>query len=70
MRDLMAEANEVFYEWEKEKYGDNPCNSDLSDDDRHVFVQGYVNGCMREHQRLTAQVQQIAKELREESNHD
>jgi hypothetical protein len=34
-------ATKMFYEWEQEKYGDN---SPLSDQDRIVWVQGYLRG--------------------------
>ena len=33
-----AKANEAFYKWEKD-YGDE---SDLSDDDRMIWVEGYL----------------------------
>lgn len=65
-RDLIAEADELFYEWEKQTYGDD---SPLADDDRHVFIQGYIVGCMKEHNRATVQIQQVLKELKE-GKHD
>lgn len=36
-----AYATKMFYEWEQEQYGDN---SPLSDQDRILWVQGYVRG--------------------------
>jgi len=35
-----AKANEAFYEWEKHHYGDE--ESDYSDDDRMIWVEGYL----------------------------
>ena len=32
-------ANKMFYKWESEQYGDN---SPLSDDDRLLWVKGYM----------------------------
>ena len=34
-----TKANEAFYEWETAHYGDE---SDLSDDDRMLWVEGYL----------------------------
>jgi len=34
-----AKANAAFYEWEKLHYGDD---SDLSDDDRMLWIEGYL----------------------------
>lgn len=36
---IEAEANEAFYKWEAKLFGDN---SPLSDNDRNLFVTGYV----------------------------
>ena len=35
-----AKANEAFYEWEKHHYEDE--ESDYSDDDRMVWIEGYL----------------------------
>lgn len=40
MNNLIAEANRAFYEWEQSKFGDN---TPLSDYDREIFVEGYIN---------------------------
>lgn len=45
MKQLYVEASEMFYDWEKIKYGDN---SPLSDHDREVWIQGYVSRYMQE----------------------
>lgn len=42
--ELMLEGNDAFYKWEKAKYGDNPCDYVLSDEDRLIWVLGYVEG--------------------------
>ena len=42
-KQLQHYANEQFYEWEKAKYGDNPCDYTLSDDDRKVWVDGFIH---------------------------
>ena len=34
-----GKANDAFYEWEKFYYGDD---SDLSDDDRMLWIEGYL----------------------------
>ena len=36
--------NNIFYEWEKAIYGDNPCDYVLSDDDRILWISGYRQG--------------------------
>jgi len=36
---IEAEANEAFYKWEAKLFGDT---SPLSDNDRNLFVTGYV----------------------------
>ena len=40
MNNLMAEANQAFYEWEQSKFGDN---TPLSDYHREMFIEGYIN---------------------------
>jgi hypothetical protein len=40
---MNKKANEVFYEWEQSKYGDN---SPLSDDDRILWCEGFKEGVM------------------------
>lgn len=41
-KQLQHYANEQFYEWEKAKYGDNPCDYVLSDEDRLIWVAGFI----------------------------
>ena len=41
-RELQHYANEQFYAWEKAKYGDNPCDYVLSDEDRLIWVAGFI----------------------------
>lgn len=43
-QDLAYEANDAFYKWEKIVYGDNPCDYTLSDEDRLMWVSGYIVG--------------------------
>ena len=38
-RDMVIKANEAFYEWEQGRYNGH---SPLSDDDRIIWMQGYV----------------------------
>jgi hypothetical protein len=46
---LEAEANEVFYEWEQKLFnGESP----LSDDDRGLFVTGYVMGKLKQREEV------------------
>jgi hypothetical protein len=40
MQTNWAKANEAFYKWEKHHYGDE--ESDYSDDDRMIWVEGYL----------------------------
>jgi gluconate kinase len=40
MQFLMHEAAHAFYAWEKDNYGDN---SPLSDDDRTMWMRGYIH---------------------------
>ena len=47
-QELADEGNEAFYEWERTVYGDNPCDYVLSDEDRLMWVQGYVMGVKHE----------------------
>ena len=47
-QELAHEGNEAFYEWERTVYGDNPCDYVLSDEDRLMWVQGYVMGVKHE----------------------
>ena len=37
-------ANQAFYKWEQAQYGNN---SPLSDDDRILWVKGYIEGVMQ-----------------------
>jgi hypothetical protein len=37
--DIEAEANEAFYKWEHKLFGDD---TPLSDNERNLFVTGYV----------------------------
>jgi hypothetical protein len=39
MNEEWYEATQAFYEWEEVKYSGT---SPLSDDDRHIWIQGYV----------------------------
>mgnify|MGYP003352007374 FL=1 len=36
--------NDIFYEWEKATYGENPCDYVLSDEDRRLWIIGYRKG--------------------------
>ena len=39
MNDYFIESSHAFYEWEELRYSGN---SPLSDDDKHIWMQGYV----------------------------
>jgi hypothetical protein len=39
MNEEYSEAAQAFYEWEEVKYSGT---SPLSDDDKHIWIQGYV----------------------------
>jgi hypothetical protein len=41
---IEAEANETFYKWEEKLFNGN---SPLSDDDRNLFVTGYVMAVLK-----------------------
>lgn len=42
IKELEYYATEQFYEWEKAKYGNNPCDYVLSDHDRILWVAGFT----------------------------
>lgn len=41
MKEMYFEANEKFYEWERFEFGNK---SPLSDDDRRLWIEGYMFG--------------------------
>jgi hypothetical protein len=41
MKEMYFEANEMFNEWERFEFGDK---SHLSDDDRRMWIEGYMFG--------------------------
>ena len=46
-QELADEGNDAFYEWERTVYGDNPCDYVLSDEDRMIWVSGYIVGAKK-----------------------